>query len=593
MLRLMRISDFAIIDSLEVAFGPGLNVLTGETGAGKSIIFEALNLTLGGRGSADLVRSGAKDAVVESLFGLPATPGGKRARAALEEAGIDVPPDGELIVRRRISTGERSRLYLNGALATAATLSSIAGSLVNIHGQHAQQTLLKPSTHLGLLDDFAGLTGERGSLGHLTAELREAEEELEAHRTGARERAQRADLLQFQVEELERVALSTGELESIEDELPRLRNADRLGALGQGVYEALYGDEGSIIEDLGESIRNLERLVELDPSQAPLLEQAASALAEVESLADSLRDYFGSIELDPERLEALEVRRSLLRELLRKYGNDEAECLAYLGRAQSELAAISDEAGTEARLDEAASRLREEVSRRARDLSRKRQKASGELDRGMSEALAELGLPGAVLETKMGRLPATGELVVIEGESVALRSDGIDACEFHFSPNPGEPPRPLARIASGGELSRLMLALESVLRRGDMIPTLIFDEVDAGIGGGVAEVVGRKLQEVSENHQVLVITHLPQVACLGDRHFRIEKRTDAGRTATAIEPVEDGARIEEIARMGAGLEVTAAALRHAGEMLEAGKRRESAKKTSRRAAGKAEKFTPR
>ncbi len=589
----MRISDFAIIDSLEVAFGPGLNVLTGETGAGKSIIFEAINLTLGGRGRADLVRSGARDAVVESVFELPSTPAGQRARAALEEAGIDVPADGELIVRRRISASGRSRLYLNGALATAATLSSITGSLVNIHGQHAQQTLLKPSTHLGLLDDFAGLTGERGALGHLTAELREADEELETHRTGARERAQRADLLRFQVEELERAALSAGELESIEEELPRLRNADRLGALGRGVYEALYGGEGSIIENLGESIRNLERLIELDPSQAPLLAQAASARAEVESLADSLRDYADSIELDPERLEALEIRRSLLRELLRKYGNNEAECLAYLGRAQTELAAISDEAGTEARLAEAVSRLREEVSRRAPALSRKRQKASVDLDRGMSETLAELGLPGAVLETKMGRLPDTGGFVVIEGERVALRSDGIDACEFHFSPNPGEPPRPLASIASGGELSRLMLALESVLRRGDMIPTLIFDEVDAGIGGGVAEVVGRKLQEVSGNHQVLVITHLPQVACLGDRHFRIEKRTAGGRTATTIDPIEGDARVEEIARMGAGLEVSAAAIRHAGEMLEAGKRRGSAGKPSRRASGKAVKPTPR
>ena len=588
MLRLMRISDFAIIDSLEVAFRPGLNVLTGETGAGKSIIFEALHLTLGGRASAGLVRSGAKDATVESLFELPSTPGGRAARATLESAGVDVPPDGELIVRRRISASGRSRIYLNGALSTAATLASIADALVNIHGQHAQQTLLKPSAHMGLLDDFAGLGDERTALGHLVSELRAAAEELEAHRTGARERAQRADLLRFQAGELERAALSPGEAESIEAELPRLRNVERLGALGRGVYEALYGAEGSVIEQLGECLRNLERLIELDPSQAPLAEQASSARAEVESLADSVRDYFGEIEMDPERLEELEARRALLREILRKYGNDEAECLACLGRVRSELDALSDEGGTESRLEETARSLREEVARRSIVLSNRRREASREFDAGMRDNLAELGLEGAVLETRVERRPDPAGFIEIDGEKVQLRSDGIDACEFYFSPNTGEPPRPLARIASGGELSRLMLALESVLRRGDLIPTLVFDEVDAGIGGGVAEVVGRKLQEVSGNHQVLVITHLPQVACLGDRHFRIDKRTAAGRTFTAIEPIEGGARIEEIARMGAGLEVTEAAKKHAAEMLEAGKR-----KTSRRASAKRHKAAPR
>ncbi|MBT7857218.1 MAG: DNA repair protein RecN [Nitrospinaceae bacterium] len=573
MLRLMRISDFAIIDSLEVSFGAGLNVLTGETGAGKSIIFEALHLTLGGRASADLVRSGAKDAVVESLFELPDTPGGAAARATLEEAGIDISKEGELIVRRKISASGRSRIYLNGALSTAATLSSIADALVNIHGQHAQQTLLKPSAHLGLLDDFAGLSDERSALGHLAAELREVEAELETHRTGARERAQRADLLRFQVEELDRAAISSGELEEIEAELPRLRNAGRLGALGQGIYEMLYGAEGSVIEQLGESIRNLEQLVELDPSQAPLQEMAASARAEVESLADSVRDYFGGIELDPERLEILEVRRTLLRELVRKYGNDEEECLEYLNNARSELSAISDEEGTEAHLLEASEKLRSEVSRRCHVISQKRQKTSTDLDKGMKKAMADLGLSDAVLETKVSQHAALEGAVEIKGERFELRSGGIDMCEFFFSPNAGETPRPLARIASGGGLSRLMLALESVLRRGDMIPTLIFDEVDAGIGGGIAEVVGRKLQEVSADHQVLVITHLPQVACLGDQHFRIEKHTASGRTATSIEPIEGEARIEEIARMGAGLEVTAAAIKHAEEMLKAGKRK--------------------
>jgi DNA repair protein RecN (Recombination protein N) len=573
MLRVMRITDFAIIDSLEVDFGEGLNVLTGETGAGKSIIFEALHLTLGGRARADLVRSGATEALVESLFELPGTPGGLAARDALEKAGIDVAEDGELIVRRIVSAAGRSRIYLNGSLATAATLSSVGEALVNIHGQHAHQTLLKPSSHLPLLDDFAGLDEERRALGHLVAELRGAEEELEAHRTGARERAQRADLLHFQVDELERAALSEGEFEKIEGELPRLRNAERLGSLGREVYEAIYGADGSVIENLGEAVRNLERLAELDPSQSALLEGGRSARAEVESLAEALRDYFEGIEMDPARLEELEARRALLRDLMRKYGNTESECLAFLARTRSELDAISDEAGTEERLSLTVDRLRGEVSRRCLELSDKRHEAAKKLDKEMKKGVAELGLEGALLETRLERRADPESFLEAGGEKVQLRPVGIDFCEFYFSPNAGEAPRPLARTASGGELSRLMLALESVLRRGDMIPTLVFDEVDAGIGGGVAEVVGRKLQEVSADHQVLVITHLPQVACLGNRHFRIEKRTAGGRTSASIEPVEGEERVEEIARMGAGLEVSDTAREHARELLGAGERK--------------------
>jgi len=575
MLHLMRISDFAIINSLEVGFGPKLNVLTGETGAGKSIIFEALHLTLGGRATSGLVRSGAKDATVESFFELPTTPGGQAARGILEGAGIDVPPDGELIVRRRISASGRSRIYLNGALSTAATLTSISDSLVNIHGQHSQQTLLKSSAHLNLLDNFGGLGNERKALGYLVSKMTAAKEKLEAHQTNAQARAQHTELLQFQVEELESTALSPGEAKSIEAELPRLRNAERLGSLSQGIYEELYGAEGSVIEQLGECLRKLERLIELDPSQAPLLDQATSTRAEVESLADSIRDYFGGTEIDPGRLEAFEKRSALLREIIRKYGTNEAECIAYLGRVRSELDALSYEEGSESHFEEAARSLQEEVARRSIALSSQRQEASAELDVKMRENLSELGLEGAILETRLSHRFDSAGFIKVNGEKVLLRSDGIDVCEFHCSPNTGEPPRPLASIASGGELSRLMLAFESVLRRGDLIPTLIFDEVDAGIGGRVAEVVGRKLQEVSSNHQVLVITHLPQVACLGDRHFRINKHTAAGRTLTSIELIEGNERIKEIARMSAGLEVTEAAIKHATEMLEAGKRKNS------------------
>ncbi len=567
MLRLLRITNFAIIDDLEIAFGPGLNVLTGETGAGKSIIFDALNLTLGARARGDLVRTGAKEAVVESLFEIPDTTGGFATRSLLEEAGVEIEDEGELIVRRRVAEAGRSRIYLNGVLGTASLLSQVGERLVNIHGQHAHQSLLRPATHLGLLDDFAQTSGRRAALGELVRDLKTAEEELRTHREGVRERAQRADLLRFQVEELEKAALRAGEQAEIEAELPRLRNAGRLIEGAASLYERLYEAEGAIVEKTGEIQRGLEDIAGLDESLHPLAEEAASAQAQLESLADSLRDYAEGIEHDPQRQETLEARRALVREMIRKYGSDEAECLAYLEECRNQLAVISDEEGTEARLVDARDALRTNLSKAALALSDERADAAKSLDARMEEALAELGLAGARFQTFITHQEDPEGFIRVGGRAVAIRADGVDRLQFHFSPNPGEPPRPLSRVASGGELSRLMLSLESVLRRADLIPTLIFDEVDAGIGGAVAEVVGRKLKGVSENHQVLVVTHLPQVASLGARHFRVEKHVAEGRTATRIELLEDGARVEEIARMGTGLEITDAAREHAREML--------------------------
>ncbi len=567
MLRLLKITNFAIIDDLEIAFGPGLNVLTGETGAGKSIIFDALNLTLGARAGGDLVRAGAKEAIVESLFEIPGTAGGSAARSLLEDAGVEI-EGGELIVRRRVAETGRSRIYLNGVLGTASLLSRVGERLVNIHGQHAHQSLLRPASHLGLLDDFAQTSGESAALGEMVRNLKTAEERLGAHREGVRERAQRADLLRFQVEELEKAALRAGELVEVEAELPRLRNAGRLIEGAASLYDRLYEAEGSVVEKTGEIQRELEGMGDLDQSLGTLAEEAASAQAQLESLADSLRDYAEGIEHDPERLETLEARRALIREMIRKYGSDETECLAYLEESREQLAAISDEEGTEARLVAERDSLRTDLAKSALALSEKRARAATNLDARMEEALGELSLTGAKFETLITHSEDPEGFIKMDGRTVVVRADGVDRAQFHFSPNPGEPPRSLSRVASGGELSRLMLALESVLRRADLIPTLIFDEVDAGVGGAVAEVVGRKLKGVSASHQVLVVTHLPQVASLGNRHFRVEKHVEGERTQTRVELLDDDERVEEIARMGTGLEITDAAREHAREMLE-------------------------
>ncbi len=398
--------------------------------------------------------------------------------------------------------------------------------------------------------------------------LTQAEAALRTHGEGVRERAQRADLLRFQVEELTKADLRPGELAEIENELPRLRNANVLREGAASLYDRLYEAEGAVVEKAGEIHKRLEAMADMDEALRPLAEEAASAQAQLENLAETLRDYTQGLAHDPARLETLEARRALIREMLRKYGSDEAECLAFSEECARTLAAISDEEGTEARLRAECDALRAEAHGVALALSESRKGAAAELDSRVEEALGELGLAGARFETVLTHAEDPAGFVRVGESAVALRADGIDRAQFHFSPNPGEPLRPLARIASGGELSRLMLALESVLRRADLIPTLIFDEVDAGIGGSTAEVVGRKIKEVSRDHQVLVVTHLPQVASLGDHHFRIEKEVVDARTTTRIVLLEDAGRVEEIARMGAGVEITDAAREHAREMLE-------------------------
>ncbi len=454
MLRLLRITNFAIIDDLEIAFGPGLNVLTGETGAGKSIIFGALNLALGSRAGGDLVRAGAREAIIESLFEIPDTEGGLAACTLLEEAGVEVEEDGELIVRRRVAETGRNRIYLNGVLATASLLSQVGERLVNIHGQHAQQSLLRPASHLGLLDNFAGTNGERETLGELVRDLKTAEETLSAHREGVRERAQRADLLRFQVQELEKATLRAGELAEIEAELPRLRNAGRLMEGAASLYQRLYEAEGSVVEKTGEIQRELEGMATLDESLGLILEEAASAQAQLANLADSLRDYTERIEHDPERLEALEARRAVIREMTKKYGDEEAECLDFLEKCRSSLTSISDEEGNEARYVDTRDALRTDLANSALALSEKRTSAAQNLDARMEETLAELGLAGARFETLITHWEDPESFIHIGGRTVAVHSNGVDRAQFHFSPNPGEPSGTRRHPSAPGRKSR-------------------------------------------------------------------------------------------------------------------------------------------
>jgi len=578
MLTTLRISGFAIVDAVEVRFGPGLNVLTGETGAGKSILVNALHLVLGGRMSAEVLRDGADEAVVEALFELPP---GHPVFARLAAAGIAVPapePErgaAELLVRRVAARGGRGRAFVNGALATVSMLEEALRGVVDISGQHEHVSLLDPAAHLGILDAFAGLDDDgpdgaeslllryRRSHAALAALVRERE--LLAADEG--ERARRADYVAFQLRELESADPRPGELESLEDERRVLASAEKLREAARAAEALAYGEEGSGSERVAQAARALAEAALLDRRLETPLGLLRSAAVELDEAGRELGRYADSVGGDPERLLSVTDRLELLRALARKHGSLEA-AIARRAEMQGELARLS---GGGERLREIAG----EIEAREKDalaaaaaLGRARAEAARALAGAIGRELAGLAMGRCFVEVALSPpehgIPAAGRI---------LGPDGAERAELRVAPNPGEAPRPLAKIASGGELSRFLLAVKRTLARRDPVSTYVFDEVDAGIGGAVAEAMGRVLSEASQGGQVVCITHLPQVAAFADRHHRVEKKVSGGRTHTVVTLLEgEEERRREVARMMAGATVTASALEHASALLEAARR---------------------
>lgn len=553
MLTDLLIKNFAIIDNLHVTFRPGLNILTGETGAGKSIIIDAVNLILGARASSDLVRSGEEEAVVEAVFDIA---GNASLAAMLEEMGTGV--DDELLVRRIISRGGKNRVFVGGGLSTLSVLSEISRELVNIYGQHEAQNLLRPENHLALVDGFAGhlpLRREYGTLfgayQHLTEEIRQLEE-------GEREAAQRIDLLSFQSREIADASPVAGEEEELLRERELLTHAEKLYQHSRGVYEILYGSEPSVLGRLAEAKAAVGEITAIDVALSQLGETLDSATIQIEDCALSLRDYAERVELDPDRLRNVEDRLDRIRLIRKKYGPTIQEVIDYKVRIDSELDRLLGRERSREELDAALRELSGKLERIGGELSERRKRSADGMKKAMERELGDLAMPHAIFEVAF--------------ESFAEpKGFGMERAEFLFSPNPGEPPKPLARIASGGELSRLMLALKQIHPESD-VPTLVFDEVDAGISGVTSALVGRKLKNVSRGQQVLCITHLPQVAAYADHHYRVEKQAEGGRTVTRVETVAGDERVREVARMLGGVKITDMTLEHAREMIaEAGK----------------------
>jgi DNA repair protein RecN (Recombination protein N) len=549
MLRFLRVRRLAVIDSVEVEFEPGLNVLTGETGAGKSILIEAVGLLLGGRASGDLVRTGEDAASIEAIF---------------EHAGE------EWLVRREITTQGRSRAFVNGELTTAGALKDLASRLIELHGQHEHQTLLDPSTHLGMLDAFADLGTLAQSAAEAFARFRSAATALADARMALLDRSARQELVEFQLAELEKVALAPGEDDELTASRQILANAERVQRLCEEAYASLYEQDDAVLAALGAVWRRVGELAALDPRFQPYLEQRDAIKSQLDDLAIFLRRYADSIEASPAKLQQVEDRLALIERTKRKYGPTLTDAIARRDTLRRELEVMEHGGERVTILEQQYRTARDEYVVAANALSAGRKNAATTFGRSLERTLADLAMDRTRFEVRFGESLA----------EEAWNAQGTDQAEFWFSPNPGEDLRPLARIASGGELSRIMLALKTVTaasRHGftsadrrdpsAATPGLIFDEVDAGIGGRVADIVGRKLRALGSAFQVLCITHLPQIAAYADSHFLIEKRIEKGRTLTTVEKLNEGARVEEISRMLGGAGVTDVLRASAREML--------------------------
>jgi DNA repair protein RecN (Recombination protein N) len=552
MLNLLRISGFALIDEVEISLGPGLTVITGETGAGKSILVEALGLLRGGRASTELIRTGRDEAQVEAVL-VMATDDERHLRLTADGRDLS---DG-LVVRRVLSQKGRGRVYLGGTLATAGELAAHVGSLVDITSQHDQQSLMDPDSQLAIVDVFADNHDRLAAMKAAYESWRQADEDLRRFEADARTRAEREDLLRFQIAELEEVDPRPGELDGLRTEREKVKGAERFAAMATRGEDVLYAGEVTAAAQITLVLRDLEPLAALDPALAPVAERLGEARALVEEVARDLARYGSQIRFEPGRLEEIEERLFALGRLARKHGGTLEAAIARRDEMAAELGALgSYEESLQARRD-AVARARAEADAVAADLGDRRGKMAKKLGARIDETLKDLGLGGAHVAIEVESRPA--------GEPPG--ASGRDRVRFLFAPNPGEPPRPLARIASGGELSRVMLAVKRALAAADRALTYVFDEVDSGVGGAVAEVIGRKLKAVSEERQVLAVTHLPQIAAFADQHLKVEKSSRKGRTTVTVRVLDEAERQQELARMVGGLEPSRQASAHASEML--------------------------
>jgi DNA repair protein RecN (Recombination protein N) len=561
MLREIRIKNFAVIDEVVLDLGPGLNIITGETGAGKSIILNALGLIAGERGSSDIIRHQEDEATVEALFEtLPPA-----IEAKLRDGGFEAAD--ELVIKRILSRSGRNRIYLNGSLCPLGLLADVGASMVHIYGQHEHHTLLQPETHLNLLDAFAELAAPNILMKENFDALSKAWEQLNETRATLEQRRREKALLEAQVEEIARARLKAGEEEELRSEKNILAHAEKLHQGCREGEDLLYAGDAALVSRLGKYAVRLKELAGIDQNLHPTLELVDSSLAQLQEAAVQLRRYAERVHFDPRALEQLEDRLAEIQRLRRKYNASVEEILRMHGEISESLASLEQGEEQIAALEKAFLEARRAAWDVAEKISHERQRAGKKLKRELEKEVKSLGMPDTVFEVRFLTQDEKADAPPFFIAGKKLTERGMDQLEFYFSPNPGEPAKPLAKIASGGELSRLMLALKALVITPGVVSTLLFDEVDAGVGGRVAEIVGKKLKQVAAHHQVISVTHLPQIAALADSHFVVRKEVEKGRTFTYVERLSERERVGEVARMLGGVKISEQARKHAEEMV--------------------------
>lgn len=561
MLVHLSISNFAIIEHLQLELKPGLNILSGETGAGKSIIINAMNLILGGRASTDLIRSGCEEAKVDALFTFP-----KNQVLAHMLADLGFSFDGELLINRSIFREGRNRILINGSMATLHMLNRVGAFLISISGQHEHQQLLKQDNHLLLLDEFGRLSDERLRFHEAFNQYQSLKTEINDLEALIGRIGERRDLTEFQIQEIESAQIDLGEDDRLAEEKRRLQHAAELLTIVTEGYQSLYERNDSALSAVSQCLKRVAKGAEIDPGLDSIKEALTEIEAKLEDAALALRDYEKQIHMDPINLERVEDRLEVLNRIKRKYGPTLEDVLQHRNKIAS---VIDDMDEKKNKLDQLRKRNAESgalLCKRAGILSDKRKSAARALEKAVEKELFELHMAETRFQVSFaeaGKSVVTSTAVNID----AVHGDGIDRVEFMISPNIGEDLKPLGKIASGGELSRIMLALKTILAKSASVETIIFDEVDSGISGATAEVIGEKLSALSGYHQILCITHLPQIASQGETHFLVRKEVVRGRTQTRISGLEPEARVQEIARLLGGKEITHRAVAHAREML--------------------------
>jgi DNA repair protein RecN (Recombination protein N) len=554
MLLELRIKNFAIIDELSLSFSKGFNILTGETGAGKSIILNAVHLLLGDKTNEEWIRSSEEEASVEALFDIS---GNLEAKGKIKDKAPHLKGEGEedsLFIRRVVSRSGRGKVFINGNLATLGVLSEVGEGLLSIYGQHEHQSLQRVETHIDILDEFGGLFGLREQFQKQYQEFASLSEEVEKIQAEKERRARERELMAFQSKEIEASGIQTGEEASLKEERTLLTHAKKLMDFAHVSEETLYSDEGSAIERIQRILHQGREMAAIDSFLSAPLKALESTLIQLEEVALVLRDYSRRVEINPRRLDEIENRLEEIDRLKRKYGSTAEEVLSFKRRTDEALKSFTSDEERLSQLEGRLEPLRQAVSDLGKRLSKKRREVALELKKSVEKELNSLGMKKTVFEIHL--------------DSAALSLKGGDRVEFLISPNVGEEVKPLAKIASGGELSRMMLAMKRILAKVGGRQVLVFDEVDSGIGGAMAEVVGKKLRELSRHHQVICVTHLPQIACFADRHHHVRKEVKTGRTMTLVDRLGQEAVVDEIARMLGGVKVTEKTRAHAKEMIE-------------------------